>query len=313
MKKIIWYLKNLTRPMRMAWNKIYREKYIFPRLTKDTLRAVIRHEAHRVEKAYYNNVFVAKRKVYMEKADNILLLIRFFNLKGGDVTAPDISWAKKIALNADKLDKNFITYSDAKYDIDSFFSSKTSRENVTKTLFHNRRSVRIWSETQPSECERKRLAERLVQCAINMPSSGNRQAVRFVIFNDKNQKDLLKGLKESHCYNAPLVIGVFSDESLYGSYGTFSNTEECLFIDSAAAASAILIAAELEGYSTCWNHFGRDLIMSRKVNRQKFEMIQKTYSMPAHIRPVALIAIGKGEFQPPSPLRMPLEDYIYND
>jgi nitroreductase len=313
MKNMILFLKKITRPMRMAWNKVYREKYVFPRLSKDTLRAVIRHEAHRVEKSYYNNVFNSKKKVYMEKADNIIILSRILNSKGGDLAGPDMAWSKKIALNADSLDKNFINYNNSKNNINCFFKSKEAKMNVIKELFHNRRSVRVWSEMQQSEHERSLLAARLIQCAINMPTSGNRQAARFIIFNSREQKDLLKGLKESHCYNAPLVIGVFSDESLYGSYGTFSKTEECLFIDAAAASSAILIAAELEGYSTCWNHFGQDLIMSRKTNRQKFDVIQKTYSLSKYIRPIALIAIGTEEFQPPVPLRMALEDYIYND
>jgi nitroreductase len=313
MKKIIGFLKEVTRPMRMAWNKVYREKYVFPRLSKDTLRAVIRHEAHRVEKSYYNEVFSSKRKVYMEKAGNIIFLSKIFNGKGGDLAEPDMAWAQEIALKADSLDKDFINYNDLKNNMGCFFKSKQSQKNVINELLHNRRSVRIWSEVQQSEQERRLLAIRLIQCAINMPSSGNRQAARFIIFNSSEQKDLLKGLKESHCYNAPLVIGVFSDESLYGSYGTFSKIEECLFIDAAAAAAAILIAAELEGYSTCWNHFGQDLIMSRKSNRQKFEIIKKTYSLSKHIRPIALIAIGKEKFQPPVPSRMELEDYIYND
>lgn len=313
MKKMIALLKKWTRPARMAWNKLYREKYTFPKLSKDTLRAVIRHEAHRVEKAYYNNVFSDKKKVYMEKSDNIKLLIKLFGKKGGDVFDPDINWAKKIASNADKLNEDFITYNDTKHDISSYFCSKKDRENLIASLFHERRSVRVWSNDQPSLYEKNQLAERLIRCAVNMPCSGNRQAVRFICFVEKKQKDLLKGIKEKHCYDAPLVIGVFSDEKLYGSYGSFSNTEECLYIDSAAAASAILIAAELEGYSTCWNHFGLDLVMSRKLNRERYKAIKLAYSLPDSVRPIALIAIGKEAFQPPTPLRMPLSEYIYND
>lgn len=313
MKELTLFVKNVTRPARMAWNKFYREKWIFPRLSKDTIRAVIRHEAHRIEKAYYNNVFHSKKKIYMEKADNILFLLEELKKKTGASIGRDLDWAKEIALHADRLDRGFIDYDRPKQGKEAFFTSDSHRVDFVKEVFTSRRSVRVWSDDQPDEHERLSLANRFIECAVNMPSSGNRQTVRFVIFNSIAQKDLLKGLKEKHCYDAPLVIGVFSDQSLYGSYGTFSNIEECLFIDAAAAASAVLIAAEIEGYSTCWNHFGSDLIASRKINRERFKKIQKHYALPPCIRPVALIAIGKEQFQPPAPTRMPVEEYIYND
>lgn len=306
-------IKIKTRPFRMLFNRVYRESIIFPRLKDDTIRAVIRHEAHRLEKAYYNGVYLSKKNVYKEKAKNILLLIDILTCRGKNVDLADLNWAKNIALNADSLDQSFINTRANKIKNSIFSNGEQSVIDKVQFIFSNRRSVRVWADEQLEEIERKDQAERLIKLAVNMPSSGNRQAVRFIVFNTEEQRKLLHGVKESHCYNAPLVICILVDESLYGSYGAFAKTEECIFIDAAAAASAILIGAELEGMSTCWNHFGKDLISSRKSNIKKFEKIKKTYSLPESIRPIALIAIGVEAFQPPTPERMPLESYIYND
>lgn len=305
MLAILNKFKDITRPFRMRYARYKREVIDFNKLDSDQLRSVIRHEAHRVEKSYYNNIFLKKKSVYLEKVENIKSLERRLLKKNTKlVSCPDVRWAKDIAENAESLDENFINKTQVKPS-----SHQLSIENI-QAVFENRRSAREWSDSQPKGEELMELSYRLINCAINMPCSGNRQAVRFLILQGNDEKMFLKGIKEKHCYEAPLLICVFSETKVYGSYGAFSKHEECVLIDAAAAAAAIVIAAELEGFSTCWNHFGLDLVESRAANKTIYRELRDHFFIRKNLRPVGVIAIGKEAYHAPKPERMSIEDYL---
>ena len=170
-----------------------------------------------------------------------------------------------------------------------------------------RRSCRVWSENQMSELELHEFALKLVQAAIYAPNSGNRQAWRFAILIDPDEKRMLKGLKEKHCYTAPLLIFVGMDSRFYRAAGHLNN---CLYLDAGAAISNMIHLAHECGLGTCWNHLGEELINSRKLNVEIYQKFCKQKNIPNYIKPAGILAIGRPEFIPPMPERLGLKEYI---
>lgn len=308
MKAIVKIIADISRPFRKYFERKYIEKIELNNISQIKARSIMRHEAHRIEKAYYNDVFEKGKKIYLEKAHRIIK-INDEQLKNTKVEASDdVQWSLHIAKNATKLAEEFIDFSNQK------LKQNASEDNFQrfKEVMLRRRSNRVWSTEQPTVTEYRKLAKELIEIAVCMPCSGNRQATRYLILATKEEKDNLRGLKEKHTYEAPLVILVFSDESLYGSYGTFGKGEECTLIDAAGATAALLIAAEVKGYSTCWNHFGSDLVASRKTNKIAFKKLKQKHKLPESFRPIAALAIGIESFNPPIPSRMALKEFIVN-
>jgi len=299
-KKLI---ADLSRPFRKKLKKLRIEWMILPKMSKESARSTMRHEAHRIEKSYYNNVYLKGKEIYDSKAQLINKIFHMHLTKEDLKTNPDILWAVEISSLTSKLDKKFINKERRKerFEVD---------KNEFYKLIKERRSVRVWSNDQPSGELLHSLSKRLIKAGISMPCSGNRQAIKFLVLIENEDKSFLSGIKEKHCIGAPMVILVFANTSLYGSYETFGKGEDCILIDSAAAASAILIAAEIEGYSTCWNHFGQDLMRSRMKNLKAYKKLCQRFNIDGSLQPVAAIAIGKEEFNPPEPRRMELEDFI---
>ena len=297
-------IADITRPVRKYLEYKIRLNFLLKRSSKDKRRSIIRHEAHRIEKAYYNHVFKKNPKIYEDKAKIINSILR--EDFGKAPNEPDMLWAKEIAKNFRNLDTTFIDNSKAKS------NNHAQRVDCVQEFYLNmaeRRSNRTWSEIQPSASELTDLANRLISAAVDMPSSGNRQTSRFLILCGKEETQTLRGLKEAHCFNAPLVIITFTDETLYGSYGTFGKNEDCILIDGAISTTAMMIAAELEGYSTCWNHFGTDLIKSRKSNQVAYKALQKKFRIRPNLRPISALAIGKEKFLHPKPKRMDRKEF----
>ncbi|PLW99341.1 MAG: hypothetical protein C0593_03440 [Marinilabiliales bacterium] len=280
----------------------YRMKHL-QRLSDQELLGLMRHEAHRVEKSVYNNILDKKRAYYDQKyqlINQITSILLKRDTKYAD--HPSIIWAGKINLAYPDIEKNFVnTYSSESGVNDDFI--KINPEDY----FFTRRSCRVWSKQQPSKEELEAVSERLISIGIHAPNSGNRQPWKFAVLIDKDEKEVLKGLKERHCYSAPLLIFVGVDKRLYK---PAEHLENCLYIDAAAAATQMIIAAHMLGYGTCWNHLGEDLINSRTMNKESYAKLCRLKNIEHYVTPVAIIAIGMPEFIPPEPSRVNLDDVL---
>ena len=270
--------------------------------TNDQLMAIMRHEAHRIEKSIYNNIFESKHQDYVGKRDRIMECFSILESRGCDVSQePTIVWVQEIIDSFDKLpdfiDRNSTPAAD--------YDPQKAQEIVD--LVRTRRSVRVWNEEQPPETELREIAKSMIDAARWAPSSGNRQPWRFRIITDPAEKDLLRGVKEEHCISSPLLIFVGMASDVYGALGN----EECsLYIDAGAATMQMVLAAHRAGLGVCWNHFATDLIESRPKNMVIYERFAKEMKIPPEVLPVAIIAIGRPAFVPPVPARRDVEDLL---
>ncbi len=149
-----------------------------------------------------------------------------------------------------------------------------------------RHSVRKFApEDVPTEAVNK-----ILQAAIRAPSAGNLQPWHFYVVRNKWVKAELASAAwgQKFVAEAPVVIVVCADPrrsaSRYGSRGA----ELYCLQDTAAAAEHILLAATALGYGGCW------------VGAFDEAAAAKALNLPSHLRPVAIIPIGKPAREPAS-------------
>lgn len=305
---VVIYMKNVKHFLRKLKRKILLKKFGVKWIKKQTdenLLSFMRHEAHRIEKAYYNGLLVIDRykEIYLDKAIRISIIAEILIERDSKYKVnPTVLWAKEISASFDDFETLYVEKnSKEKYQID---------ESETHSLIEHlreRRSCRVWSKNQPSKEELENIANILIDSARWAPNSGNRQPWRFKIFTDQEDKQLFLGIKERHTVLAPLLIFIGMDKRLYGAFG---KQETCLYIDAGAAIENMITTAQYMGYGTCWNHFGIDFIKTRKKNIKIFNNIKAVANIPEYIEPVAILAVGYPDFIPPVPARTNIEDLI---
>jgi nitroreductase len=271
-------------------------------LSDDELLALMRHEAHRVEKAVYNRYLETKREDYVKKHARVGKILDLLRERGVAGDEPTVQWARRIFEGFEDLETRFVkAHSRAPED----FDRRRAEEFVE--LVRQRRSSRVWHEEQPSSEELEAFARVMIDAARWAPNSGNRQAWRFVILSTPERKRLMADIKEPHTVRAPLLVFVGMDRRLYGALG---REERSIFIDAGAAVENMLLAAHLAGMGACWNHLARDLIDSREVNRQRYAAFCADCGVPDYVEPIGLVAIGRVAFIPPVPERMAVKSLI---
>ncbi|MBD9388221.1 nitroreductase family protein [Agrobacterium sp. AGB01] len=301
-KKISSFLRRFTGvPTKSEKLKTFHEAKQ-ERLSTCEALAFMRHDAHRIEKAFYNNIFDAKREFYEKRRENVFKAIQLALENGVSEHEPTLVWAREIASEFEKLPETFIK----KNSISAREIDIASSDGLLK-LMSTRRSSRVWSSEQPSNEELMKFALKMVEAGKWAPTSGDRQPVRFKILLDLEEKIVLKGLKEEHCYNAPCLIFIGTDRRFYGGLG---NNEAAMHVDTGAAAMQMALLAHGANFGVCWNHFSTDLIQSRSSNVEVYRNFVKMHSIPDHIEPVALLAFGRAAFYPPAPARMNTSDYL---
>ncbi len=262
----------------------------------------LRHEAHRLEKAFYNNLLESKTSIYDQKYLKVKEIQDIIIRKNPDeINNPVYQWSIKITESYPNIGNQFV----------KAFSSKTKSLNFKEgnwllEQYKERRSCRMWGEPL-SRLEIEKLIPNLVQAAKWAPNSGNRQAIRLRPITEKHEKELLVGLKEKHCYSAPLLIYAGIDTRLYGALSSF---EESMYLDGAAAITQMTIYLETIGLGTSWNHFGLDMINSRQANVEQYEKFKTGLKIPDFIMPIAILAIGKPIIKTPPPARMPDNTFL---
>lgn len=272
------------------------------KLSEEEILAFMRHDAHRIEKSFYNGIFFKKREYYEQSRRNVLHAIDMLASRSHDLKDPTIIWAREIAEKFDRLEEQFIR---PRSTLPSEFDCV--RGDSFLSLVASRRSSRVWAESQPSADLLERYAMQMVEAGSLAPNSGNRQAVRFKILVDEKDKYLLMGLKEEHCFSAPCLIFVGADRRLYGGLGL---DEAALYVDAGAATMQMVLLAHASKFGVCWNHFSRDLIESRESNKRAYKLFAEQTNIPKYIEPVAIVAFGAAAFHPPPPPRMNIESFL---
>lgn len=262
----------------------------------------LRHEAHRLEKAVYNNLLESKTNIYDQKYLKVKEIQEvIIQSNPNEIDNPVYQWSLKITES----------YPNIKTDFVNAYSSEINTVNFKEgdrllKLFEERRSCRIWGEPL-SQQEIEKLIPNLLHAAKWAPNSGNRQAIRLRPIIETKEKELLIGLKEKHCYTASLLIYVGIDTRLYGALSSF---EESMYLDGAAAISQMSIYIESIGLGTSWNHFGLDMISSRQTNIEQYDKFKDELKIPDYIMPIAILAIGKPIIKTPPPARMPNNTFL---
>lgn len=284
--------------------EVFYSKTRLNKLTREELLAILRHDCHRIEKSVYNNIFHSKKAYFEKKLQVVQLILSILKTRNiYDNNHPVIIWAEQISENFYHLEEDFIKKN--KLEPVSEIDYSKSRQLITD--FKRRRSSRVWDEVQPAEEELTRFAMTMIDAARWSPNSGNRQAWKFSIITDPEKRLLLKGLKEKHCYSAPLIIFVGMDSRFYT---PAYHLKDCLFIDAGAAIMQMVNIANTAGFGVCWNHLSSDLIKSRKQNITVYKRFSAELNIPPYIIPVAVISVGRARYHPPVPARLSVDELI---
>lgn len=272
-------------------------------LTAVQLMSVARHEAHRIEKAYYNNGLNIKSAYYLECRERLDKLLGLLVEKHGySDSHPVIQWMRAILDSYEDFGVRFVGARKGPAPV-----YHQDRMPELLSLLRERRSCRVWAPEQPTKDECMAIAQSLIESARWAPCSGNRQSWRFKVIVDKEAKQLLHGLKEPHCLAAPLLIFIGIDRSVYGALG---GRELGIFIDGGAVVEQMILAAHSLGLGTCWNHFAKDLIYARPANPPRYRRFVRAMNIPQHIEPIAILAVGYPEYNPPAPARLGVEELL---
>ena len=78
------------------------------KLSTDQLMALMRHEAHRIEKTIYNDILEEKYPVYREKWERVQRIHEILQARGVPRDEPTVSWARDICGAFDDLEEKFI-------------------------------------------------------------------------------------------------------------------------------------------------------------------------------------------------------------
>ncbi|MCK9277446.1 MAG: nitroreductase family protein [Methanoculleus sp.] len=142
----------------------------------------------------------------------------------------------------------------------------------------------------------------ILACASTAPSAGNREAWDVVIVTDEDVRIelALAALEQVHVREAPAVFVVCANYirsmSHYGERGILYALE-----DAAIACTYMMLAAHARNLHSCW---------TGAFNEND---IREILHLPEHIRPVALLAVGRGT-APLKPVeRMPVEEHAHRE
>lgn len=161
-----------------------------------------------------------------------------------------------------------------------------------------RSSVREYAEGEIGERE----LVYLLDCASTAPSAGNLEAWDVVLVRDPERREALAAaaLGQSHVRTAPalfvLCANYVRSMSRYGERGILYAVQ-----DATIAGTYLLLAAHAVQLCSCW------------VGAFDEEETKSILGLPPHVRPIAIICIGRGK--PPAELtgRMPVAEHLHSE
>jgi nitroreductase len=149
-------------------------------------------------------------------------------------------------------------------------------------ILHTRRSVRNYT----SQAIAPDKLNFVLESARLAPSACNRQPWLFIVVTETAEKELLQACYEREWFkSAPVYIIACADHQQ--SWKRPADGKDHADIDLAIAVEHICLAAVEQGLGTCW-------VCNFDVDRCK-----KSFDLPVHIEPVAILPIGYPDPQQP--------------
>lgn len=142
----------------------------------------------------------------------------------------------------------------------------------------------------------------ILACASTAPSAGNREAWDVVVVTDEDIRVELASaaFEQVHIREAPAVFVVCANYvrsmSHYGERGILYALE-----DATIACTYMMLAAHAQALYSCWTGAFDE------------GEVREVLGLPQHLRPVALLAVGKGT-PPLEPMeRMPVDEHVHRE
>lgn len=164
------------------------------------------------------------------------------------------------------------------------------------SVLRRRRSVRAFRR----EPVPRHLLEQVLEAARWSPSAGNLQAWEIAVVSDPAVRRRLAhaAYGQEFLAEAPHVLAVSAlPERSAVRYGRRGRELYCLQ-DATLAAGYLLLAAAALGLATCW------------VGAFAEEEVRRLLGLTPEHRPIALIALGYPDEDPPPPPRLPLSALV---
>ena len=142
----------------------------------------------------------------------------------------------------------------------------------------------------------------ILRAAQTAPSAGNREAWDVVVVTDGELREALAGaaLSQPHVKEAPCVLVICANYvrsmSRYGERGILYAIQ-----DATIVCTYMMLAAHAAGLQSCWTGAFDE------------EEVKDVLDLPGHLRPVALLAVGRGRFPTDRTRRMELSEHVHRD
>ncbi len=165
-------------------------------------------------------------------------------------------------------------------------------------FLRTRSSVREYSD---EELTPEEIAS-VVLAAERAPSAGNRESWDVVIVTDVSVREGLSdaAFQQQHLVQAPCVFVVCGNYvrsmTQYGERGILYAVQ-----DATIAATYMMLGAHAAGLQTCWTGAFDE------------EAVREALALPEHVRPLVLLAAGKGHLPPSTAGRMPIGEHVHEN
>jgi nitroreductase len=142
----------------------------------------------------------------------------------------------------------------------------------------------------------------ILDCASTAPSAGNLEAWDVVIVTDEDSKMELRdaAYEQEHIRQAAAILVVCANYvrsmSRYGERGILYAVQ-----DAAIACTYMMLAAHAKNLHSCW------------IGAFDEEGVREILGLPQHVRPVSLLALGRGQVPMTLTERMPSAEHVHRD
>ena len=157
-----------------------------------------------------------------------------------------------------------------------------------KEIISRRRSTRKFL---PTPVERERL-ERVVEMALQAPSSRNSRSTRFMIVQNP---DLLEKMSRMRDYGSAFMKDAAAAILVMG-----DKRATDLWIDNCAiSATTLQLAVVDEGLASCWVHVNdRPCLQAEPDGRKADNYLRELLDLPEHYGILCAVALGYSDFEP---------------
>jgi nitroreductase len=142
----------------------------------------------------------------------------------------------------------------------------------------------------------------ILSCAGTAPSAGNLEAWDVIVVTDEETKQALAeaAFGQDHVEQAPVIFVVCANYvrsmSRYGKRGILYGLE-----DATIACTYMMLAAHAKGIRSCWTGAFDD------------DEVREILGLPQHIRPISLLALGKGHPPAQRTGRMDIGEHVHQE